>query len=191
MPPISKSDTQTDAHTYIVNVINTQSNAVADPPYGSDQGLSYCNNAMLEFFWYDPPEAALASFLNGNVTRAGLLARVRILGGWYARTTWAQRGLTGTTSSGVYDGMVVPFTETRIFFVKPEYHQDHYDATLGILNSDGAADLAGNIERNDIIGYLTRIKNIIINNYTTGPVVDLKVCHSSCHSNCHGSRGRR
>jgi hypothetical protein len=191
MPDILKSNVQTDAYSAIVDNINSVATDYGPAPIGSERGLSYCNTAMLEYYSFDPSEAWLASYLSGSITRSGLVARVGILGGWYARTTWAIHGLTGTTSSGAWDGFTVPFSELDIFFVKPEYHQSHYDATIAAIAAADTSELFNDITRTAVVSYLVRIKNVVLNNATTGDVVDLRVCHSSCHSNCHGSRGRR
>lgn len=191
MSNITLTDLQQLVHDYIVAIMNASFNPSSDAPYGSDRGLSYCNNAMLEAYNYVPPESLVSNYISGNIARSTLANRIRILGAWYARSVFGIRGLTGTTSSGSYDGFVVPFSETYVFFVQPQWHQDHYDTTVAQLNADAGPTGPNDIRMTDIIGYLTRIKNIIINNIGSGPTVDLRVCHSSCHSNCHGSRGRR
>jgi hypothetical protein len=195
MTSILKSIVRADVITNIVYPINTIPNSptpeTPTPPYGNEQGLTYCNNVMLEFYSQDPAEAWLDQYLNGNISRASLVTRIKTLGALYARVTWGMMGLTGTTTSGSWDGFTVPFNSIAVFFVRPVWHQAHYDATVALINADNGPTGPNDISQSAVIAYFVRIKNIILNNVSSGDIVDLRVCHSSCHSNCHGSRGRR
>lgn len=189
MVDITKANAQADAVTQIVdpmNVLNVPNGA----PYGSDRGLTYCVNAVLDFYSYSPAESFLALYLSGNIGRSQLMTRIQALANWYARTISGIYGLTGSTDSGEYVGMEPPFTTPAIFFVNPTYHSTHYATVTAAIAADTAPELNGNINRTTMATYFNRMVDIISANVGTDSM-DLRVCHSSCHSNCHGSRGRR
>jgi hypothetical protein len=192
MSLILKSDAQAYAHDNIVTPMNELPNGPG-APIGANVGLTYCNNAMLEYYNYDPSEGWLATYLSGNISRAALVSRIQTLGAWYSRSVTGMYGLTGTTTTGSYDGYTPPFNELAIFFVQPGWHQANYDASVAAINAAGTSELFNNVGISGLVTYLTRVKNIIFNNISGSALswVDLRVCHSSCHSNCHGSRGRR
>ena len=200
MPDISRDSVNEDTNTYFVQPMNSIENDTSIPnqgPIGAEQAMFYCNNALLENYIVDPintwtDTTWLNSFLSGSVSRASLSNRIKTLAKWYARATFGMWGLTGTTTSGAWDGYTVPFNQINIFFVQPGWHQTHYDTVVGLINGSSTDEFLNTVTRAGLTTYLTRMKNMVLNNLTDGSAyVDLRICHSSCHSNCHGSRGRR
>lgn len=198
MTDISRDSVNGDTNLYMVQPINSIPNDTSiqnQGPIGAEQAMFYCNNAMLENYIVDPintwtDTTWLNSFLSGNVSRASLSNRIKTLAKWYARSVFGMWGLTGTTSSGAWDGYTIPFNEINIFFVQPGWHTDHYDTVVGLIDGSSTDEFANDVTRAGLIAYITRIKNMVLNN-VGAQTVDLRICHSSCHSNCHGSRGRR